>query len=152
MAKIPGERIPPQFGQAPVQAVDIVVENYYTKQQPSYPKTLTGMYGLMVVFEPTRATPVAGGRNEGLNFRNAVTDSEGTGNGDNGGSSGAGRKLECWHYGVGHLKRNFPKCAEEKVKEKTQKDEGGEWCIRRAENKFADGKTEVKGGQLNKMS
>ena len=26
------------------------------------------MYGLMVAFEPTRVTPVSGGRKEGMNF------------------------------------------------------------------------------------
>ena len=44
------------------------------------------------------------------------------------------------------MKRN-----EDKVKEKTQKEEGGKWCIRRANNKCTNGKTEVKGGQLHTM-
>ena len=43
------------------------------------------MYGLMVEFDPTIATPVTGGRNEGLNFGNVVADSEGTGDVDHGG-------------------------------------------------------------------
>ena len=34
------------------------------------------MYGLMMAFEPTRATPVGGGRNKGLNFGNVVSDSK----------------------------------------------------------------------------
>ena len=64
------------------------------------------MYGLMVAFDPTRATPVDGGRNEGLNFRNVVADSEGTGDGDHGGDGDTGRKLGFWHCGGEHLKRN----------------------------------------------
>ena len=51
------------------------------------------MYGIMVVFDPTRATPVSGGRNEGLNFGNMVADSETTGDEYRGGSGGIGRKL-----------------------------------------------------------
>ena len=47
----------------------------------------------MVAFEPTRATLVAGGSYEGLNFRNVVTDSEGKGNRNPGGGSGTGGKL-----------------------------------------------------------
>ena len=108
------------------------------------------MYGLMVEFDPTRATPVAGGCNEGLNFGNVVADSKDTGTGDTGGG-GSGRKLECWHCGGEHLKRNCPKRAEEKGKEKTKKDEGSKWCIQRANDKCADRKTEVKGGHLHTM-
>ena len=37
------------------------LKNDYAKQQRIYPKTLTYMYGVMVVFDPTRATPVSGG-------------------------------------------------------------------------------------------
>ena len=55
-----------------------LLKNDYAKQQRNYPKMLTDMYELMVGFEPTRATPVARGINEGLNFRNVVADSEGT--------------------------------------------------------------------------
>ena len=44
------------------------LKNDYAKQQQNYPKTLTDMYGLMVAFEPTRATAVSEGRNEGMNF------------------------------------------------------------------------------------
>ena len=69
------------------------LKNDYAKQQRNYPNILTDMYGLMVVFEPTRATPVAGGRNEGLNFGNMVFKSEDTGTGDTGGGSSEGRKL-----------------------------------------------------------
>ena len=76
------------------------------------------MYGIMVVFDPTRATPVSGGRNEGLNFGNMVADSETTGDEYRGGSGGIGRKLECWHCGGDHLKRNWTKRAEEKEKQK----------------------------------
>ena len=47
----------------------------YAKQRSNYPRTLTNMYGLILAFNPTRATPVSGGRNEGLNFGNVVADS-----------------------------------------------------------------------------
>ena len=97
----------------------------------------------------TRATTVAGGRNEGLNFGNVVADSEGTGNRDPGGGGVKGRKLECWHCEGEHLKRNCPKCAEEKDNKK--KDDGGEWRDRGADDKRADRKLEVKGGQLHTM-
>ena len=53
----------------------------------------------MVAVDPTWATPVAGGRNIGLNFGNVVADSEGTGNRDTGDDGDTGRKLECWHCG-----------------------------------------------------
>ena len=54
------------------------------------------MYGLMVVFEPTRATPLARGSNIGLNFGNVVAESEGTANGYPGSGGGAVSKLDCW--------------------------------------------------------
>ena len=41
----------------------------------NYPRTLTDMYGLMVALDPTRETPVARGRNKGLNSGNVVADS-----------------------------------------------------------------------------
>ena len=56
------------------------LKNDYAKQQKNYPKTLTDMYGLMVAFDPTRATAVYGGRNEGINFGN-VADKPRTGEG-----------------------------------------------------------------------
>ena len=57
--------------------------------------TLTDMYGLIVAFDTTRVTPVAGGRSKGLDFGNVVADSEGTGKGDHGGVGGIGKKLGC---------------------------------------------------------
>ena len=66
------------------------------KQQKNYPKTLTDMYGLMVAFEPTMATLVFGGRNEGMNFRNVAAKPGTGGDGDNGGSGATARKVECW--------------------------------------------------------
>ena len=57
------------------------LENDYSKQQRNYQITFTHMYRLMVAFEPTRATPVAGGSNEGQNVGNVVTDSEPQGTG-----------------------------------------------------------------------
>ena len=56
------------------------LKNDYANQQKNYPKTLTDMYGLMVAFEPTRSTPVSGGRNEGMNFGNMAVE-PGTGGG-----------------------------------------------------------------------
>ena len=76
------------------------------------------MYGLMVTFDPTRATAVSGRRNKGLNFGNVVADSKTAGDGDHGGSCGMKRKLYCWHCGGEHLKSKCPKCAEEKEKKK----------------------------------
>ena len=90
------------------------LKNDYAKQKRNYPKTLTNMHGLMVAFDPTRATPVSGGRNEGLNFGNVVVNSETTGDGDHGGDGGIGINLECCHCGGEHLRRNFPKRAKEK--------------------------------------
>ena len=62
-------------------------------------RTLTNRYRVMVAFDPTRVTSVAEGRNKGLNFRNVVADSKGTGNGDHGSGGGTGRKLYCWNCG-----------------------------------------------------
>ena len=92
------------------------LKNGYAKQQRNYPITLTNMYGLMLKFDPKRATPVAGGRNKGLNFGIVVTDSETTGDRDHGSGDDIGENLECWHCGGEHLKRNLPKRAEEKKK------------------------------------
>ena len=41
--------------------LDQRLKNNYAKKHRNYPRTLTDMYGLMVTFEPTRETPVAGG-------------------------------------------------------------------------------------------
>ena len=51
------------------------------------------MYGLMVEFEPTRATPVSGGRNEGMNFGNVAVESGTARDGDHGSGGGTWRKL-----------------------------------------------------------
>ena len=69
------------------------------------------MYKKMVAFDPTRATPEAGGHNEGHNFGNVVSDSKTTGDGDHAIGGGIGRKLEFWNCGREHLKRNCPKRA-----------------------------------------
>ena len=95
----------------------------YVKQQSNYPKTLTNVYGLMVAFDPTRATLVAGGRNEGLNFGNVAVESETTGIREHGSDGDIGRKLECWRCGGEHMKRDCLKRAKEK--EKKQKDDRG---------------------------
>ena len=119
------------------------MKNEYAKQQRNYPRNLTNMYGLMVAFDPERVTPVAGGCNDGLHFGNEVANSEGTWNGDHGGCGGTWRKLDCWHFGGGHLKSKCPNHAEEK--EKTKNYDGG------ANDKRFDGKTEVNGGHLHTM-
>ena len=85
------------------------LKNDYANQQLNYPKALTDMCRLMVAFGPTRETPVARGRNAGLNSGNVVANSKGTENGDTGGGGSIGRKLEYWHCGGTHLKRNSPK-------------------------------------------
>ena len=72
-----------------------------------------------MAFDPTRATLVARGCNEGLNFGKMAADSRDTGDGDCGSGGGIGRKLEVWHCVGGHPKRNFLKRAEEKEKRKS---------------------------------
>ena len=57
------------------------------------------MYGLMVAFDPTRATPVSGGRSEGLNLWNLAVESKTTGNREHDSGSGIGRNIECWRCG-----------------------------------------------------
>ena len=91
-----------------------MLKNEYTKQQKNYPKNFTDMYGLMVAFKPTRATPVSGGRNKGINVRNVAVESGIAGERDNGSGGGTGRNLECWRCGGEHTKRVCPKRAEEK--------------------------------------
>ena len=44
------------------------LKNDYEKQQKNYPKNLTEMYRLMVVFDPTRPTPVSGGAERRCEF------------------------------------------------------------------------------------
>ena len=76
------------------------------------------MYGLMVAFESKRATPVSGGRNEGLNFGNVAVEYKTTGDRYHGSVGGIRRKLECWRCGGEHVKRDCPKGGEEKGKKK----------------------------------
>ena len=47
----------------------------------------------MVAFDPTRATPVARGRNGGMNVGNVAAESKGTVNGDHGSGSTTWRKM-----------------------------------------------------------
>ena len=73
----------------------------------------------MVAFDPTRPTPVSGGRNEGMNFGNVAVEPGTRGDGDHdGGGGGTVRKIECWRFGGDHMKRDCPKRAEEKEKKK----------------------------------
>ena len=65
----------------------------------NFPETHTDMYGLMVVFDPTRATQVSRGRNEGMNFGNVYVKSGTAGDGDHGSDGGTGRTFECWRWG-----------------------------------------------------
>ena len=71
------------------------------KQQKNQPKTLTDMYGLMVAFDPTRATAVSGGRNEGINFGNVAAKPGTKGDRDHGCFSTTAREVECWRCGGG---------------------------------------------------
>ena len=82
---------------------------------------------------------MARGCNEVLDLGNVGADSEITGDRYHGGGGGIWRYLECWKCGREHQKRNCPKRAEEKQKNK--KDDGS------ANNKRA----KVKGGQLYTM-
>ena len=68
----------------------------------------------MVSFEPTRATPVVGGHNEGLDFGNLVAKSEGTRDRYHVSGGGKGIKLELWHCEWEHMNINCPKRAEER--------------------------------------
>ena len=97
------------------------------------------MYGLIVEFDLTRTTPLYGGCNYVLNFRNVVADSKNTGDGYHGGSGGIGRKLEFWHCVWENLKRNCPNPDEDE--KNNIKYDGG------ANNKRA----KVKGGELHTM-
>ena len=72
----------------------LLLKNDYTKQQGNYLRILTAMYGIMVTFDPTRATSVGGGRNEGLNFGNVVSEYKFRGDRDHCSGGSTGRKLE----------------------------------------------------------
>ena len=69
----------------------VALKNDYAKQQKNYPKTVKEMYGIMVVFEPTRVAPVAGGFYDVVNSGNVTTKIE---EGEYGGAN-RGRKREC---------------------------------------------------------
>ena len=71
------------------------LKNDYANKQINFPKTLTDMFGLMVAFNTTRVTPVSGGRNEGLNFRNVAVKSKTTGVMNHGSGGSIGRKIDC---------------------------------------------------------
>ena len=89
----------------------LALKNDYAKKQKNHPKTLTDMYGLMVAFEPTRATSVSGERNEGMNFGNVAAKPGTGGDGDHGGGISTVRKIECWRCGGDHMKRDCLKRA-----------------------------------------
>ena len=110
------------------------LKNDYAKQQKNYLITLTDMYRLMVAFEPTRATAVSGGRNEGMNFGNVAAKPGTKGYRDHGGFSATTRKIECWLCGGDHMKRDCPKRAEGKYNKKKEEED--------AKNK----RTDVTGG------
>ena len=78
------------------------------------------MYGLMVAFDPTRATEVSGGQNKGMNFGNVAAKPITGGDRDHDGSSATARNIECWRCGGDLMKSDFPIRAEEKEKEKVQ--------------------------------
>ena len=116
------------------------LKNDYVKQQKKYPKTLTDIYGLMVVFETTRSTLVSGGRNKGMNLGNVAIEPGTGGDRYHGGGGGTVRNIECWRCGGDHTNRDCPKRAEDK--DNKQKDGEG------VKNK----RFEVTGGQLHAMS
>ena len=74
------------------------------------------MYGLIVEIDPTRGTPVSGGRKERLNFGNVAVIPRTVGGGDQGSWGDIGRKLECWRCEGEHMKRDCLKRAKEKEK------------------------------------
>ena len=49
-----------------------------------------------------------------MNIGNVDVESETTGDRENSSGDGIGRKLECWSCGGEHMKRDCPKCSEEK--------------------------------------
>ena len=65
---------------------------------------------------------MSGGRNKGLNFENVVVKPKTAGYRYHGSGAGIGRKMKCWRCGGEHMKRGYPKHAEEKEE---KKDEGG---------------------------
>ena len=85
-------------------------------QHKNYQKTLTEMYGLMVGFNPTRATPVSRGRNKGLNVGNVEVESETIGAREHGSGSGIWRNLECWRCVGGKNEEGLPKTRQGKRK------------------------------------
>ena len=71
----------------------LLLNNGCAKQQKKYPKNLTYMYGLMVLFNPTRSTPVSGGQNKGMNFGNVAVEPGTRGDGDHGDVSSTVRNI-----------------------------------------------------------
>ena len=117
------------------------LKNDYAKQQRNHPKTITDMYGLMVVFEPTRMAAVTGGHNEGLKFGTVANDTKYGGYGyvDSGRES-TWRKRYGWNCGGDQLKMNCPKLSKDRAK----KDEDGKWCIQGSSKKCSNGKSDAK--------
>ena len=97
------------------------------------------MYGLMVAFDPTRATAVSGGQNEGMDFGNVAAKPGTGGDGDHGYGGATARNIECWRCGGDHMKRDCPKRAEEKYNKKKDGED--------ANNK----RTGMTGGKLHAM-
>ena len=96
----------------------LLLKNDYAKQQNNYPKNLTDMYGLILVFNPTRPTPVYRGRNEVMNFGNVVVEPRTGAGGYYCGVGGTVRKIECWRCGGDHMRRDCPKRAKDKENKK----------------------------------
>ena len=73
------------------------------------------MYGLMVAFDPTRATTVSGGRNNGMNFGNMASEPRTGGGRDHGGGGATDRNNECWRCGGDHSNSKYKQRFKEKI-------------------------------------
>ena len=75
-----------------------------------------------MAFEPTRATEVSGGRNQGMNFGNVAAEPGTGGDEDHGGGSTTDRNIEYWRCGGDHMKREFPNVPRRnKTRKRTEK-------------------------------
>ena len=59
-----------------------------------------------------------------MNFGNVAAKPRTEGEGKHGGVSATSRKIECWRCGGDHMKRDCPKCAQEKEQKKKDEEDG----------------------------